>query len=270
MKLTKTKAIILGLGLTIIIPTISIITLNHKKINEKSMVASELNSQYQVILNNEIDKTKKEYQAKIDDLENQINKMNDENKEIKVVNKSKDNSNKSSISFDTFDLLNKERALFMKYFLEQDKTTFSISVDGTGNTQILKYEPTKEDKGIKDNKNEISNYYTINHKVTKNNDKFFNDITLTVKSDKEEEFDINNHLFLLEYLKNICGKSLTNTDCNAINVQVNMDLSKLSSIKELNAYIYNKDGLKINDLLFKAQKNKDNPKIVEFKISTIK
>ncbi|EGT3642427.1 TPA: hypothetical protein UL242_002490 [Clostridioides difficile] len=226
------------------------------KSNESTKVVEDnLSKQFQKVLNSEIKKVKDEYEVK----------LNEEKK--------KDKSDSSSVVFNK--QMIKLRQLVSKYYKNNDKEALYLAVDGTGNINKLLLTYNKEHNiCVEDNKQDIENTYSIEHtqKIDVNNENNISDsITFKILNRGEDTFNINNHQLFIEYIQILMNKDLSNKDKSALNVQVNMNLSELSSVEDLNTYLYNKDSLKINNFIFSVKKIEDKEldlKGIEYSINS--
>ncbi|MCC0726760.1 hypothetical protein KGF51_10110 [Clostridioides sp. ZZV14-6045] len=213
----------------------------NKSNKSTKMVEDNLSKRFQKVLDSEIKKVKDEYEIK----------LNEEKK--------KDNSDSSSVIFNK--QMIKLRQLVSKYYKNNDKEALYLAVDGTGNINKLLLTYSKEHYiCIKDNKQDIENTYSIEHiqKIdTDNDDSITDSIIFKILNRGEDTFNINNHKLFIEYIEALMEKSLSEKEKSALNVQVNMNLSELSSVEDLNTYLYNKDSLKINNFIFSVKKIED-------------
>lgn len=166
---------------------------------------------------------------------------------------------------------------FTKYFKE-DTREFMTSY--TPNKMIWEMSFKRRDDNkdllrIEDNDNKIWNSYELYHSYQISEDKktITQQANIKVVREKGVKFNITNNVILSDYLGAMLGRPLTDKDKNAINVKVNLDFNALSTIDDLQTYIYDNEQLKIDDLIIETKLSEDvdkNTETVEFIINSTK
>lgn len=238
--------IIIGVTLTVIGCIATPLAFHYLENNEKPVDLGVLEQQFNVTLKTKLDQQKneleEEYEKKLLSYKNLIETEKEEGiKNRKITLKLKD------IILDYYkDSMSRENIIY--------------SVDGNDLTSSLELNTKKKGDFIEDNDKNISNYYSIKHENYKNKMKESlvekNNIIFTISS-KESKLNINNCKLYIDYLNELIGENLIPEQITALNIQANMNLKDLSSIQDLNDYIYNGDSLKIGDFVFKCKKSKN-------------
>lgn len=208
----------------------------------------QFNVQLETQLSNQKKSFEEEYNNKLIEFENKI-------AEEKKKEEAKELENRR--------ITEKLKELLLSYYDSNvARETIVHSIDGNEQITTLSFNEEKKNLMIEDNSDNISNTYSILHKNSKVKDDDIlvekNDIEFSIFTDDKSKFDINRSKLALAYFNMLIGRDLTSKEKTALNIQANMNLSDLSSIDDVNIYIYNGDSLKIGDFIFNCKKGKDN------------
>lgn len=234
--MNKKSKLIIGLILTVILSVSIPLGLNilKNKKNSKEIdietVKNELNKTMQEQINVEKDKMKEEY-------DKQLNK-------------------------ETLDKMLIKLGGSIEVYYKDNSSNIGITHSIDEQKHILVFN-NEENTFVEDNKNNEKNSYNINHEIDiiDNGSKYNQVLTISIKRESKEKFDIKNCELLEKYLEILIDKDLTDDDKKAINIKVNMDLSEVKTIEGLEDYIYNDTSLKIEDLIIKTEHNTDDNSI---------
>ena len=140
-----------------------------------------------------------------------------------------------------------------------DKNLWKMTFTTEDNGEFRKANDTGEDSGW--------NGYTLSHtfELIEDRKQVKQVAEIEVVRDKTKgKFDISKNNLLIKYLNAILGRELTDKDKNAINIKVNMNFGELTSIEDLNVYIYNGNSLKIGNMIIETENRDDVEKQREF------
>lgn len=244
------QKIVVGVVLTLIGCVATPLAFHYLGGNQPKVDVEALNKEFNTILQNKLAEQKqqleKEYNNKITQFEN----MTDEEKRIEQENILKNRR-----------ITEKLKEVILKYYKNgQERELLVYSIDGNELVTTLKFDVGGKGVAVVDNEKNISNMYSINHTNSRDTGKEKivekNEITFKVITSSQDKFDIANSKLMLDYFNMLIGRDLTEEEKTALNIQANMNLNELSSIKDLNMYIYNGDSLKIGDFIFKCEKGK--------------
>lgn len=155
--------------------------------------------------------------------------------------------------------------LILNYYSNAEKNellTEQMNTIGGVSNYVLKFNESSQDEFITDNEDKIKHSYSIEHKSNTRKDnkkeivKYESIINITFQ--QKEKFDINKCNLFKEYIEQLLERELTSKELSVINIVANSDTSSLTSISELEKYLYEKDGIKIDDIIINATTNLDD------------
>lgn len=196
------------------------------------------NKQLETLLKEETDKLKAQYEA-----------------ELKACNPEEDPNAFKPIPY--YDLI-------LRYYdkAEKDKLIMEETVNDNGVVDYkLTFNKDNTDSFIEDNESKKQHSYKIEHKknITKENKLKLSayEIIINMTSSEKEKFDIKNSKMINDYIEQLLGRYLTDDEKSIINIATNMDIENLDSLKDLEKYVYEKEGIKIDDLIITSNSNLD-------------
>lgn len=259
------QKIVVGVLLTLIGCVATPLAFHYLGGEEPKVNLEQLQEQFNVQLQTQLAEQRKtleaDYNKKIEEFEN----MTDEEKQ-----KEKENAIKNRR------ITEKLRDVLLTYYeTNLTREVLIHSIDGNEQVTTLVFNTDKKPLLVKDNSSNIGNAYVIKHSNSKIQDKEElvekNDVTFKILTESTEKFDISKSRLALDYFNTLLGRDLTEKEKTALNIQANMNLTDLSSIEDLNIYIYNGESLKIGDFIFTCTKGKDdetNLNYYEYKITS--
>lgn len=267
--MNKMPKIIIGLalaGVTCVALPVGVSSIMNKepKVNLQELQVN-INNQMKEKLTEQKTELDKYYKGEIDKLKSNMSaeekaKMEEAEKNKRVTEK-------------LFDIV-------LKYYKSNSnaKSVLCKTSDGNDNVYGLEFNSKKNTAYmIRDNKDKVGNAYTIKQTNSKSTEDGVlvekNDAVLTIQTEQKDKFDINKCDLAIEYLNTLLGTELSDKDKSALNIQANLNLKDLSSVSDLNAYIYNGESMKIGDFVFKCKKSKAEDSdltIIEYTITSHK
>lgn len=226
------KKIVIGIILTAVLSVGACVATTHYIQAGKPIDAQILKTAYENTMKEQLDKQKEELTT---EYEEKYNKKPDEKE--KTVE----------------DMCLRLGNVVSKYYPD-NKNIINITKNTSLDNFVISFANEKK-TASKDNDNKRDNIYNINNTVSVlNNGKTLrSSLTVSVESKADEKFDISNNKLLIDYFNVILNREITDDEKNALNIGVNMNLSDLSSIKDLKNYIYNNNQIKIENSIISTK-----------------
>lgn len=246
------QKIVIGVVLTLIGCVATPLAFHYLGDRTPNVDLEQLQEQFNVHLQTQLAEQKKELETEYNNKLIEFENMTDEEKQ-----KEKENALKNRR------ITEKLKEIVLNYYEDNMAREVLVhSVDGNEQVTTLTFNTEKKSMLIRDNSSNIGNSYSIIHSNSKVQDKDNlvekNDVTFTIFTEEKDKFDISKSKLALDYFNTLIGRDLTSKEKTALNIQANMKLSDLSSMEDLNTYIYNGESLKIGDFIFNCTKGKDD------------
>lgn len=232
------KKIVIGIVFTAIVSIGAGFAANILIKKDKPVNLKAVEKAYQIEIDKQLKKQKEEIKAQYD------KEYNDKNKKDE----------------DTIDNMCLKLANTIGEYYKNNTSNINITKNIASDNFQVSFLNEKR-KSVIDNENNIENIYTVNDVISILNDgKTLRDsLTFNIEYGADKKFDINNNKLLIDYLNIVLNRKITEDEKAAINIQVNMDLDELSSIKDLKNYIYNNNQIKIDNSVISAANS--HPKV---------
>ena len=240
------KLILGGLGFLVLSGGVAYGSVQLKE-NKANEIPQEIINELNKTANEQLEALLKEETEKIE---------NKYKEELKACLSEEDTNEFKTISY--YDLL-------LKYYenSEKDKLITEETINDNGVIDYkLNFNKDNKDYFIADNDSNKKHSYNIEHK--KNTTKYKKEKTITdeivinMTSSEKEKFDINNSKLINDYIEQLISRNLTDNEKTIINLATNMDISEFSSLKDLENYIFEDKGIKIDNLIISSNINLDD------------
>lgn len=244
------QKIVVGVLLTLIGCVATPLIFSHLVVKEPKIDLEQIQEQFNVQLQIQLAEQKKtletDYNKKLEEFENMTDEEKQKEKESAVKNRR---------------ITEKLKDVLLKYYDSNSTREVLIhSIDGNDQVTTLMFNTEAKSLMITDNSSNIGNSYVIKHSNSKIKDNGElvekNDVNFKILTESTDKFEISKSKLALEYFNTLLGRDLTEKEKTALNIQANMKLTDLSSMEDLNIYIYNGESLKIGDFIFSCTKGK--------------